>query len=477
MQTKTEKKPSTTINKKFICEIIAIVVGLIIAFIPPPKGLTPQSMWTMGILIWAVLNWVFQSIPDYVVAIMMCTLWAALKVVPFTTAFGAFGGTTWWILIGAIGIGIAVNKSGLLKRISLQALKLFPPTFNGQVLALLGAGTIAAPIIPSTTAKCAITAPIAMGIADTLGLEKRSKGRTGLFCAMYTGFSLNATIFISASFLGYTILGLLPKETQAQFTWLYWFICMIPWGIIMLIGSYFYITRAYKPETDAKVPADYIQKQIREIGPMSRDEKITTIVLLVCLVFWIGESKIGVPAVITAVMGMCILMAFNIFGKPEFHSKMVWSLMFFIGGVLNLSSVLPAVKIDKWLGSSIGPFVTQFANNPYLLIIVLAVIIYAMRAIIASLAGTMTLFTVMLVPVASAAGINPWIVGIVSYVSVMVWYLQYQNANFLSAFAAAGGEDIVPYKSTIKMSVTYMIISLVGLLVSVPYWKLLGLIP
>ena len=464
-------------RKKVIGEIIAVAVGLIVALIPPPEGLTSHSMWTVGILIWAVLNWVFQSMPDYVVAILMCTLWAAFKTVPFTTAFGSFAGTTWWILIGALGIGIAVNKSGLLKRISLLALKLFPPTFNGQVLALLGAGTLAAPCIPSTTAKCAITAPLAMGIADSLGLEKRSKGRTGLFCAMYTGFSLNATIFISASFLGYLILGMLPKDTQAHFTWMNWFIAMIPWGIVLLVGSYLFITRAYKPETTASIPADYIKKQISELGPMTRDEKITLAVLLTGLVFWVGESTIGVPAVITAVVGMCVLMGLNVFGTAEFHGKMVWSLLFFIGSVLNLASVLPAVGINAWLGKALAPFVTQFVGNPYLLIIAVALMIYVFRALIASLSGTMALFTVMLVPFAVAAGINPWVVGITSYVSVMVWYLQYQNANFLSAFVAAGGESMIPFKSTVKMSYAYMVISLVGLLISVPYWRMLGLIP
>jgi hypothetical protein len=58
-----------------------------------------------------------------------------------------------------------------------------------------------------------------------------------------------------------------------------------------------------------------------------------------------------------------------------------------------------------------------------------------------------------------------------------VWYLQYQNPIFLQAFAAAGGEEEVTFVSTVKMSIFYMVISIVGLLVSVPYWQFLDLIP
>ena len=471
----TISKKKTT--KKIIGEVVAIAVCALISLLPVPEGLTRNALITLGILAWAVINWIFNCMDDFIVAILMCVLWALFKTVPFATAFNGFSSTTWWILIGALGLGTAVNKSGLLKRVSLYALRLFPPTFKGQVMAMLGAGTIAAPLIPSTTAKCAITAPIAMGIADQLGLPKQSQGRTGLYCAMYTGFSLTGTIFISASFLGYTILGVLPQEVQSQFHWLKWFVCMIPWAVVLLVGSYFFITRAYRPETNEKLPPDMIKNQIAQLGKMSREEKITTVVLAVCLVFWIGESYLGISSTISTLVAMGLLFAFGVLDKKDFQNKMLWGLMFFIGSVMGLGSVLDGVGVTAWLGDTFGPFLTQFASNPYLLVLSVTLAIYLLRMVITSLTASMTIFTVILIPIAQAAGINPWVVGIISYVSVMVWYFRYMNANYLSAFAAAGGDEQVRYGDTAKMSFGYMAISLVGLLVSVPYWQLLGLIP
>lgn len=71
---------------------------------------------------------------------------------------------------------------------------------------------------------------------------------------------------------------------------------------------------------------------------------------------------------------------------------------------------------------------------------------------------------------------DPWIAGMVVYCSTMVWYLRHQNPNFLSAFAASGGDDMIEYNATVKMSFGYMTISLIGLLASIPYWKMLGMI-
>ncbi|NLW23555.1 MAG: sodium:calcium symporter [Tissierellia bacterium] len=477
MSIESMKKGLNINNKKIIGEAIATIVGLIIAFIDPPEGLTVQSMKALGILVWTIINWVIELIPNYVAALLMCLLWATFKVVPFTVAFGAFSGTVWWLLIGAMGIGIAASKSGLLKRASLMGMRLFPPTFKGQVLAFLGTGTIVAPLIPSITVKCTITAPIAIDIGKRLGFEKRSKGMNGLFAAMFVGFSTTSVIFVSGSILGYLLLGLLPDYVQEQFNWIYWFICMIPWGIIILAASYLFIIYLYKPNKEVRIPSEYINSQIKALGPMSRDEKITLAVVAGCLIFWIGESFIGVPAAIVAMIGMLVLISLNVFSKAEFHNNMAWSILFFTGSILNLGPVLQTVGINAWLGQLISPLITRFVGNTYLLVTAIALLVYIVRTIITSMSGTITLFTIILLPIAFESGINPWVVGIATYASVMVWHLQYQNSNFLAAFAAVGGEENISFKEIAKLSFVYMVISIIGLLISIPYWRFLGLIP
>ena len=83
-------------RKKLISEAAAIAVGLAIALIPAPGGLEQKAMWTMGLLIWAIINWMTNAIPDFVCIFIMCCTWVLLGIVPFTTAFGSFSGTTVW---------------------------------------------------------------------------------------------------------------------------------------------------------------------------------------------------------------------------------------------------------------------------------------------------------------------------------------------------------------------------------------------
>ena len=62
---------SKSTQKKIIFETLAVVVGLAIAFIPAPEGLQQNAMWTMGLLLWAIINWVTKVIPDFVCVFIM----------------------------------------------------------------------------------------------------------------------------------------------------------------------------------------------------------------------------------------------------------------------------------------------------------------------------------------------------------------------------------------------------------------------
>ena len=72
-----------------------IPLGIWIAFITPPDGLSPQTMKALGITVWAVGWWITQIVPEYVTGLLMCVFWAATKCVPFQTAFATFSTSGW----------------------------------------------------------------------------------------------------------------------------------------------------------------------------------------------------------------------------------------------------------------------------------------------------------------------------------------------------------------------------------------------
>jgi len=463
-------------KKQVIGSCLAVIVGIVVALVTPPQGLTPQAMYGLGILLWAVTCWMFEVAPDYIIAMAMCTLWVLFQCVPFKTAFATFSDPTWWLLLGAMGMGVAVSKSGLLRRISLRVMRTFPATFNGQVLAMISAGTVIAPLVPSMTVKAAIVAPISMGISDEMGYPRKSSGAGGLFGAMYLGFVLTGPMFISASFIGYMMRGLLPQDIQSQFTWTLWFTASLVWSVVVLILMYIAIRFFYTPKEKDSLPPDYAAKQLAALGPMQRNEKITAAVLIMALLCWMTEALHGIHATVIALSGLVVLLICKVFDRQDFRSGMGWDNMIFIGGIINLGSVLPVLKIDKWIAQMASPVIGPMISNIYLFIVVLCFAIYAIRFILVSFTATTAIFTVLFVPFAQQAGVNPWITGFIVYVSTGIWHVFYQNSTFLTSFYAVEGK-MVTHRQMVPLSLAYSAISIAASLLSVPLWRYLGLVP
>lgn len=470
----TERSPSW-LNKKVIGGVLGVVVAILIMMQTPPEGLTPEGLKALAILIWAIIYWVFDVWPDYGVAMAMSSLFVIMKVVPMGTAFSCFSTDSWWILVTAITLGVAAANTGLLARASLYIIKMFPATFRGQAAGLIISGTVLGPAIPSITAKAMIGSPLAHAIGRAMGYENKSRGMNGLFAAAGTGYIWSCPITLSASYICFMVVGLCPKADQAMFTWNFWLGMAAVWGIIMLVGCYFSILGLYNPKEKASVPEGFVEQQIKERGPLSRDEKVTTIVVLLALVGWMTATVHNVPASIVAMVGVVLLVATGVIKKIDFRKDVVWDAIIFIGCIISLGTVFTATKIDVWIGNVTGPILGGVLSSPYLYLIVLAIMVYLLRFLIVSMGACISVLMVLFAPIAHAAGIHPFVTGFTILAACNVWNLFYTNVVWVAAYYAAG-DGVIDYGKLQKFSVAYMVVCIAGLLASVPVWKMVGLI-
>lgn len=462
--------------KKLLLEAFSIAVSAGVALSPPPAGLGTEAMWVAGLLVWTLLNLILRFIPDFVVLMMMSCMWVVLHIMPFQQAFESFTGTTVWLLVGALGIGTAVTKSGLLTRVALCTMKLCSPTFSGQVFAMLASGVVLSPFIPSTTAKVAVAGALATDVGERLGLEDRSWGMSGIWCAMYTSYSLMSPILMSASYFSYVILNLMPEHIRGDLTLVRWTVAMLPWGIVTFLGSFASISLLYKPKHKIEISREHINEMLHDLGPVSRDEKITIAVVGVCMLCWVFERQLDIPSVVPALMGMGLLMSFGVINKVDYNTHISWSLIAFVGCAINMTHAISAVGIDKWIGDNFASSLAGVISNPYLFLTAVAGAMVATRFIIIDPLTCFTLYIVVLSPFCEAEGISPWILAMCTYIFCQPWFARYQNVNYLAGFASAGGDDKLDFTKSVRYCFAYNIVALAGVLVSIPYWRLLGLI-
>ncbi|MDR0570763.1 MAG: anion permease [Clostridiales Family XIII bacterium] len=468
------KKNSMTI--KWIFEAIAVVAGVAIAFAPVPdfEGLTQASMIVLGVAVWGIINWIVRPFDEYITCLIMALGWFVFGKVKAGAIFSGFAGTTFWLLLSVIGIGAAISTSGLLKRISVLLLKFFKPTYKGQATAFALAGTCISPFIPSTTAKMAIMSPLALGIADELKLEKRGAGRVGLLMALWLGVNISGNFFINASFQGYMVLGLLPEETQGVYTWMTWFLRSLPWTIVMLVLFLLFILFAYREKETTTISKDYITSRLAELGPMNRNEKISAVVMAVCLVLFILESRIGFTSMSTAILGFAAVLVLRVIGKDEFQKNMMWPILYYIGFILGMGEVFGSVNLTAWFGNMMEPIASRL-TNPYLFVAVLCLLTYVIRIMIHQVPTNVLMIT-LTYPLAQNLGMDPWIACVVVYGCSVVFYPMYLHPNLMIGYAQAGGEENIDTTKIMKADVAYMIINILGFWACIPFWKMWGML-
>lgn len=463
---------------KMVVAVIAVILGIVIASLAPPDPLTDKSMLGLGIFVCFVILSMIELLPDYVCWLAMCTAWAGTKCVPFDKAFGAFNTGAWWLVVGAMVLAAAVAKCGLLKRIALVMMTRFPVTYKWQTLSLTLTGLIITPLIPSGTVKASLMSPFALSISDAMGFKRRSKGATGLFVAMFLSVGLMIPTMISASFINYIIIGALDK-TGVSVSYLMWIVGSLPWIVLTLVGGYIFIHLFYRVDNSSIVATnEALVKERNNLGAMTKEELITAIVLVVCLVLWVTERVHGVSAAIVTLVATVVLCMTNVIDRVTFRGKITWDAVIFLGCAVSMTTAFPAMNIDKWISKISGPtLVPILTENIFLFIVALSVFIYIIRIFMVSQTAFIAMFAVLLVPAAQAANINPWVLCFMSFTAANVFVLKYQNIMYLPSLfsaATAAGEDFVDHKAVVKFGVYYMVSNIVILALCVPFWKLLG---
>ncbi len=466
-------------NEKKILRFIGTLVGIgmILAgcLVPCFPGLDRKGMEYIGILSCMIFYLIINLCDEYIVVMFSLAVCLTLGLEQITGIYSAFSTSTVWLLIGVLPMSVVIAKSGLMKRVALHVLRRFPQNYFGQLLAFSFAGLIISPMIPSITAKASILAPFAVDAAEEMNLTKKSKEMTGLFMAVFLFGSISGHIFYSGSMNVFILLGLLPDEIQNSFTWGSWIQATWVWGLAIIVLGFAALWLLYGSKGDSRVPKGFVENKLSEMGKMSGLEKKVAIVLLITLIMWITKNYHGVSEAAIAITAVFVLVLMGGLDKKEFRSKVAWDMIIFIGGLVCMANIMSDLGVNTWLAGVMTPLIKPMLVNEYVFIAVLGVLVALSRYIIVSSISAVSLFYIVFAGAGESIGISPWITGLVIVTIAQAWSTRFNNTSYLTAVAVVG-DDTIDYKLARRMSGCYVIISIVGFLLSIPLWKSIGLI-
>lgn len=223
-----------------------------------------------------------------------------------------------------------------------------------------------------------------------------------------------------------------------------------------------------------EAPAE-AKKKLEEMGPMSRDEAILGAVVAGMLFLWAGSTAFGIPAVTTAVLGLCVLLLTGTLTWADCSGEQgAWTTMTWFAILVSMSAMLNKRGIVGWLATTISGKITAAGLSAApafaLLILIYTFSHYAFASQVAHLSALYVPFIAMMVRTGTPPKVAVLSLAIVSNVfGSLTPYASAQAPVFY-------GGGYVTLKDWYRLGLIFIIFNLVvwgG--VGAIWWKVLGL--
>jgi len=175
-----------------------------------------------------------------------------------------------------------------------------------------------------------------------------------------------------------TEIGTAPNLMAAAYTnlpFVNWMIFGFPLAIILLVIIWKVLGKVYKPEISGVVGGmDTITSKMESMGPMSRNEKLSIVILAFTIGLWVTTGITNLNSYSIALIGAVLFFAFRVLEWKDAQDGVDWGLIIFFGGALSLGAALLNTGAAAWL---IGVILAILGPNASTIVITIVLMVIA----------------------------------------------------------------------------------------------------
>lgn len=474
--------------------ILAAAALVMVVLLPTPAGLSIVGQRMLGVLAFAVIVWMTETLDYAVSAIVIAALMAfLLGMAPSQTnpavlmgtsaglglAFSGFANTALALVASALFLAAAMTATGLDKRIALAILARAGTQTRHVVVGAILVGFVMSFLVPSTTARVACLVPITLGIIGAFGVDRKGAFAGMLMITSTQTASIWNVGIKTAAAQNMVAVGFIEKTLNHSITWLEWFIAAAPFGVLMSVALYFVMTRMMPPEVE-EVPGgrEAIRKALAELGPMKTSEKKLLAISLTLLGFWASEGvlhRFDTSSTTLAAVALMFMPGIGIMTWKEAQPKIPWGTVVLFGVGISLGTALLQTGAAVWLADLV---VKQFAleNASALFILgvmsLFLVVIHLGFASATALASAMVPIIIAVLQHVATPGIDK--VGMTMLLQFVVSFGFILVVNAPQNMVAYGTETFEA-RDFVRTGLVLTVIGLVlVMLLGATYWRWLG---
>jgi anion transporter len=453
-------------NAQIIKWVVSFLVPFLV-FISTPSLSFEISMF-FALTLWAVFMWIFELIPEASVGIALPVLYLLFNLAAPNQVFAGWFTGIPWITIGGFLVGLAIVKTGFAKRLAYNMLMITGTSLLGIIAGIAIAIFFINPLVPSIAGKVALFTPLVVGVIQALEIKPGSKAAAAILLSTFFAIWAPAMGFATGGADTVLIRGIM-EQSFAPIAWVTWFHHMFVPGFIWFIVSILTVF-LIRPERTS-VDKNLLKEKKKELGVMTRREKILTVLVVTLLVLFATDKWHGIQSQWLMVMASTLLFfpGINLLEKADM-AKINYPLAFYMVGAMAIGTVSNVTGATDLFLESAVPAIT---GKSELLVFggtwVFALIVNVLVTPLAALSA----FTVPLGEVYNSLGIAPQVSSYIMLFGLNNFVFPYQVAPFLIVY----GYGYIKLKDFINIMLIRTVASFIVLYAVVyPYWKLIGLI-
>ena len=407
-----------SIDTRLIGFWLGIISFLIILYLPNPEGLSSEGRITAAVFVLMGLWWAFEAIPLQITALMPLILFPLLNVEEIGVISREYMNKVQFLFAGGFIIALAIQKWGLHKRVALNILKFSGLNSRGIVASFMVASAVLSMWVMNTSTAIMLL-PVGISvikvISDTVNNVTENQKFNFQLCLLL-GIAYAASVGGIATPIGTSPNGVLIQFASNNYDYDIGFANWLSIGLPITLGlgpliwvflTYFIFPVNFSANQESKNKLD---SMLRELGPMSNEEKKVIVVFLITAFFWIFRQLIddlpGLSLLDDSVIAITGAVSLFFINKNKSRNKLLvwddvqtgfpWGLIFLFGGGMALAFVVNDSGLALWLASLIP-------SETYFWIILLTVIV--MVILLTELTSNLTT-TITFLPVVASVGLN-----------------------------------------------------------------------
>ena len=473
------KKKSTPFSFLFSKLTLTTIFTLIVLFggwlIPPPASM-PLAGWHLLVsLIAFIPALTLNVLPEGIIALLLMISWILGGVVPAKVALVGFSTPGWVLIVSILLIGNGMASSGILYRVVLWAAEKMGGSYFLSILGLTASGFVISPAVPNATSHMMFISPLLTDLVEALGYAPKSRAAAGISMAALSSFGQMVGTTLTSSTTALLVYSILPSDSKSMLSWVSWVKYAAPLNITLLIGLFISIFYLYRPETNSLITTKKVSLKLQKtlLGSITKKEWWALFIGIGLLVGFITEPLHHIHPAWISVLALSLLAAVHLVTNETMKS-INWSFVLLFGMLTSLSEMFIATHLDEWLSDTIGELFRSISESPSVFLIFFTLSCFLVSTVIRWQASA-PLLTIALAPVASAMDINPLILGIIAVIACNIFFQPYQSTVYLALYHGTG-ERLFTHQQARPMAYAYAGFTLLGVIISIPFWRALGLV-